>query len=79
MLPPQNASLISVNETTVKESMRLNPHVQFYSTIYVISMVAALFLKTIRGLVFVKVRAPWCLPHRLHTLIPNHSKQALAL
>uniref|UniRef100_A0A4W6BT59 ATP-binding cassette sub-family C member 5 n=1 Tax=Lates calcarifer TaxID=8187 RepID=A0A4W6BT59_LATCA len=36
-------------------SMRLNPHIQYYSTIYVISMGAALLLKTVRGLVFVKV------------------------
>ncbi|XP_077434312.1 ATP-binding cassette sub-family C member 5 [Vanacampus margaritifer] len=49
-----NASLISANETMAKDSMRLNPHIQFYSTVYVISMGAALFLKTIRGLVFVK-------------------------
>lgn len=36
-------------------SMRLNPHIQYYSTVYVISMGAALLLKTVRGLVFVKV------------------------
>uniref|UniRef100_A0A8C5GV90 Uncharacterized protein n=1 Tax=Gouania willdenowi TaxID=441366 RepID=A0A8C5GV90_GOUWI len=35
-------------------SMRLNPHIQYYSTVYVISMGAALLLKTMRGLVFVK-------------------------
>ncbi|XP_077465441.1 ATP-binding cassette sub-family C member 5 [Stigmatopora argus] len=49
-----NPSLISQNETMAEDSMRLNPHIQFYSTVYVISMGAALFLKTIRGLVFVK-------------------------
>lgn len=38
--------------------MRLNPHIQYYSTVYVVSMGAALFLKTVRGLVFVKVRQP---------------------
>ncbi|XP_061690972.1 ATP-binding cassette sub-family C member 5 isoform X1 [Syngnathoides biaculeatus] len=49
-----NASLISGNETMVKDSMRLNPHIQFYSTVYILSMGAALFIKTIRGVVFVK-------------------------
>ncbi|XP_077589032.1 ATP-binding cassette sub-family C member 5 [Stigmatopora nigra] len=49
-----NSSLISQNETMAEDSMSLNPHIQFYSTVYVISMGAALFLKTIRGLVFVK-------------------------
>ncbi|XP_061748109.1 ATP-binding cassette sub-family C member 5 isoform X2 [Nerophis ophidion] len=49
-----NASLISVNETKVEDSMTLNPHIQFYSIVYVVSMGAALLLKTIRGLVFVK-------------------------
>ncbi|MEQ2190774.1 Multidrug resistance-associated protein 5, partial [Xenoophorus captivus] len=51
---PQNTSLISANETMESNSMRLNPHIQYYSTVYVISMAAALFLKTVRGLVFVK-------------------------
>uniref|UniRef100_A0A673BTL2 ATP-binding cassette sub-family C member 5 n=1 Tax=Sphaeramia orbicularis TaxID=375764 RepID=A0A673BTL2_9TELE len=49
-----NTSLILVNETTASNSMRLNPHIQYYSTVYVVSMGAALTLKTIRGLVFVK-------------------------
>uniref|UniRef100_A0A3B5R5P7 Si:ch211-221f10.2 n=1 Tax=Xiphophorus maculatus TaxID=8083 RepID=A0A3B5R5P7_XIPMA len=49
-----NTSLISANETTESNSMRLNPHIQYYSTVYVVSMGAALFLKTVRGLVFVK-------------------------
>uniref|UniRef100_A0A3P9K626 ATP-binding cassette sub-family C member 5 n=1 Tax=Oryzias latipes TaxID=8090 RepID=A0A3P9K626_ORYLA len=49
-----NTSLISENETTASDSMRLNPHIQYYSTVYVISMGAALLLKTVRGLVFVK-------------------------
>lgn len=52
---PQNTSLISVNETTAANSMRLNPHIQYYSSVYVISMGVALILKTMRGLVFVKV------------------------
>lgn len=53
---PQNTSLILENETGLaSDSMRLNPHVQYYSRVYVLSMGAALFLKTMRGLVFVKV------------------------
>lgn len=43
-------------------SMRLNPHIQYYSTVYVISMGAALLLKTMRGLVFVKVSPPASTP-----------------
>uniref|UniRef100_A0A3B4TJM7 ATP-binding cassette sub-family C member 5 n=1 Tax=Seriola dumerili TaxID=41447 RepID=A0A3B4TJM7_SERDU len=49
-----NTSLILVNETMASNSMRLNPHIQYYSTIYVVTMGAALLLKTVRGLVFVK-------------------------
>uniref|UniRef100_A0A8C9Z642 ATP-binding cassette sub-family C member 5 n=1 Tax=Sander lucioperca TaxID=283035 RepID=A0A8C9Z642_SANLU len=49
-----NTSIILVNETMASNSMRLNPHIQYYSTVYVVSMGAALLLKTIRGLVFVK-------------------------
>nr|XP_004545860.2 multidrug resistance-associated protein 5 [Maylandia zebra]XP_012773193.2 multidrug resistance-associated protein 5 [Maylandia zebra] len=49
-----NTSLISVNETIASNSMRLNPHIRYYSTVYIISMGAVLLLKTIRGLVFVK-------------------------
>uniref|UniRef100_A0A665W9G1 ATP-binding cassette sub-family C member 5 n=1 Tax=Echeneis naucrates TaxID=173247 RepID=A0A665W9G1_ECHNA len=49
-----NTSLIFVNETMASNSMRLNPHIQYYSTIYVVTMGAALLLKTVRGLLFVK-------------------------
>ncbi|XP_035525425.1 multidrug resistance-associated protein 5 [Morone saxatilis] len=49
-----NTSLILVNETMASNSMRLNPHIQYYSTVYIMSMGAALLLKTMRGLVFVK-------------------------
>lgn len=51
----QNSSLLQGNETAESDSMRLNPHIQYYSRVYVLSMGAALFLKTVRGLVFVKV------------------------
>ncbi|CAL8305027.1 unnamed protein product [Arctogadus glacialis] len=49
-----NTSLISVNGTSEDNSMRLNPDISYYSTVYVLSMAAALLLKTVRGLVFVK-------------------------
>ncbi|KAM6953651.1 ATP-binding cassette sub-family C member 5 [Aplochiton taeniatus] len=49
-----NTSLILGNETMVSNSMRLNPHIQYYSTVYIVFMGVALLLKTIRGLVFVK-------------------------
>ncbi|XP_068596454.1 ATP-binding cassette sub-family C member 5 [Brachionichthys hirsutus] len=49
-----NTSLILENETMAGNSMRLNPHVQYYSTVYVASMGAVLLLKMMRGLVFVK-------------------------
>uniref|UniRef100_A0A7N6C441 Uncharacterized protein n=1 Tax=Anabas testudineus TaxID=64144 RepID=A0A7N6C441_ANATE len=43
-----------VSFETILNSMRLNPHIQYYSTVYVASMGAVLLLKTVRGLVFVK-------------------------
>uniref|UniRef100_A0A4W5NUC7 ATP-binding cassette sub-family C member 5 n=1 Tax=Hucho hucho TaxID=62062 RepID=A0A4W5NUC7_9TELE len=73
-----NTSLILENETNetlavlASDSMRINPHVQYYSRVYVLSMGAALFLKTMRGLVFVKctVRAASVLHNKLfHRLL----------
>ena len=55
---PQNTSLVLENETVAGNSMRLNPHMKYYCTVYVVSMGAALLLKTMRGLVFVKVSTP---------------------
>ncbi|CAL8356041.1 unnamed protein product [Merluccius merluccius] len=63
-----NTSLISANETTTENSsMRLNPYISYYSTVYILSMAAALLLKTTRGLVFVKctVKAASTLHDRL--------------
>uniref|UniRef100_A0A8C2CJR5 ATP-binding cassette sub-family C member 5 n=1 Tax=Cyprinus carpio TaxID=7962 RepID=A0A8C2CJR5_CYPCA len=62
-----NSSLLQTNETAESDSMRLNPHMQYYSRVYVLSMGAALFLKTVRGLVFVKctVRAASVLHDKL--------------
>uniref|UniRef100_A0A9J7XR66 ATP-binding cassette sub-family C member 5 n=1 Tax=Cyprinus carpio carpio TaxID=630221 RepID=A0A9J7XR66_CYPCA len=55
------------NATAGSDSMRLNPHIQYYSRVYVLSMGAALFLKMVRGLVFVKctVRAASVLHDKL--------------
>ncbi|KAJ8014607.1 hypothetical protein DPEC_G00017390, partial [Dallia pectoralis] len=48
----------TTNETAVvmlvSNSMGLNPHIKFYSSVYMLSMGATLFLKTIRGVIFVK-------------------------
>ncbi|XP_030649011.1 multidrug resistance-associated protein 5 [Chanos chanos] len=62
-----NASLSLGNETVPNDSMRLNPHIQYYSFVYALSMGAVLFLKTMRGLVFVKctVRAASALHDKL--------------
>lgn len=62
-IAPQNSSFIPANVTAAADSMRLNPHIQYYSTIYVVSMGVALLLKTVRGLVFVKVSLPPVPPH----------------
>uniref|UniRef100_A0A9J7XH14 Si:ch211-221f10.2 n=1 Tax=Cyprinus carpio carpio TaxID=630221 RepID=A0A9J7XH14_CYPCA len=62
-----NSSLLQTNTTAESDSMRLNPHMQYYSRVYVLSMGAALFLKTVRGLLFVKctVRAASVLHDKL--------------
>ncbi|XP_062332155.1 ATP-binding cassette sub-family C member 5 [Osmerus eperlanus] len=62
-----NSSLVLENETVAGNSMTLNPHMKYYSTVYVASMGAALLLKTMRGLVFVKctVRAASVLHDKL--------------
>ncbi|XP_051514905.1 ATP-binding cassette sub-family C member 5-like isoform X2 [Myxocyprinus asiaticus] len=62
-----NSSLLQGNETVKSDSMRLNPHMKYYSRVYVLSMVVTLFLKTGRGLVFVKctVRAASVLHDKL--------------
>ncbi|XP_072524361.1 ATP-binding cassette sub-family C member 5 isoform X2 [Salminus brasiliensis] len=49
-----NVTLLQGNESVVSSSMRLNPHVQYYSRVYALSMGAVLLLKTVRGIVFVK-------------------------
>ncbi|KAI4897311.1 hypothetical protein NFI96_034019, partial [Prochilodus magdalenae] len=49
-----NVTVLQGNESVVSSSMRLNPYVQHYSRVYALSMGAVLFLKTVRGIVFVK-------------------------
>ncbi|MEE6470444.1 hypothetical protein FKM82_008972 [Ascaphus truei] len=49
-----NTSLIQSNETLHNGSMRDNPQLQFYTSIYAFSMVAIIIFKLIRGYVFVK-------------------------
>uniref|UniRef100_A0A8C6TI69 ATP-binding cassette sub-family C member 5 n=1 Tax=Neogobius melanostomus TaxID=47308 RepID=A0A8C6TI69_9GOBI len=49
-----NTSLLLTNETTANNSMSLNPDIQYYSNVYIMSMGAVVILKTIRGLVYVK-------------------------
>lgn len=53
--------------------MRLNPHIQYYSTVYVVSMGAVLLLKTMRGLVFVKVSTLHRFPLRVPSLSVTYS------
>uniref|UniRef100_A0AAR2K3M6 ATP-binding cassette sub-family C member 5 n=1 Tax=Pygocentrus nattereri TaxID=42514 RepID=A0AAR2K3M6_PYGNA len=49
-----NVTVLQGNESVVSSSMRLNPHIQYYSRVYALSMGAVLLLKTVRGIVFVK-------------------------
>ncbi|XP_060742129.1 ATP-binding cassette sub-family C member 5 isoform X1 [Tachysurus vachellii] len=49
-----NLTVLHGNESVVSSSMRLNPHIQYYSSIYALSMGMALFFKSMRGVVFVK-------------------------
>lgn len=43
------------NRSSVSDSMRDNPFLQYYASIYALSMAVMLILKAIRGVVFVKV------------------------
>ncbi|XP_053497408.1 ATP-binding cassette sub-family C member 5 [Ictalurus furcatus] len=49
-----NETVLHGNESVVSNSMRLNPHLQYYSSIYALSMGVLLILKSVRGVVFVK-------------------------
>uniref|UniRef100_A0A8D2ARW0 ATP-binding cassette sub-family C member 5 n=1 Tax=Sciurus vulgaris TaxID=55149 RepID=A0A8D2ARW0_SCIVU len=49
-----NATVIRGNRSSVSDSMKDNPHMQYYASIYALSMAVMLILKAIRGVVFVK-------------------------
>ncbi|XP_054409041.1 ATP-binding cassette sub-family C member 5 isoform X3 [Pongo abelii] len=49
-----NTTVTRGNETSVSDSMKDNPHMQYYASIYALSMAVMLILKAIRGVVFVK-------------------------
>ncbi|TSQ35288.1 Multidrug resistance-associated protein 5 [Bagarius yarrelli] len=49
-----NVTELQGNESVASNSMRLNPHIKYYSGIYALSMGVALFLKSVRGVVFIK-------------------------
>lgn len=51
----QNSTVSRGNRTSVSGSMKDNPHMQYYASIYALSMVVMLILKAVRGVVFVKV------------------------
>lgn len=51
----QNTTVTHGNKTFVSSSMKDNPHMQYYASIYALSMAVMLILKAIRGVVFVKV------------------------
>ncbi|KAI1884962.1 hypothetical protein AGOR_G00215300 [Albula goreensis] len=67
-----NTTLVLQNYTAGSNSMRLNPYLHYYSTVYALSMVAALLLKTMRGLLFVK-----CTLHAASTLHDKLFQQIL--
>ncbi|KAK3526468.1 hypothetical protein QTP70_028681, partial [Hemibagrus guttatus] len=49
-----NITVLQRNESVVSSSMKLNPHIQYYSTIYALSMGVVLFFKSMRGIVLIK-------------------------
>uniref|UniRef100_A0A2K5XY43 ATP binding cassette subfamily C member 5 n=1 Tax=Mandrillus leucophaeus TaxID=9568 RepID=A0A2K5XY43_MANLE len=49
-----NTTVTRGNETSVSDSMKDNPRMQYYASIYALSMAVMLILKAIRGVVFVK-------------------------
>ncbi|CAK6441862.1 unnamed protein product [Pipistrellus nathusii] len=49
-----NSTVSHGNTTAVSGNMKDNPHMQFYASIYALSMVVMLILKAVRGVVFVK-------------------------
>ncbi|XP_033895559.3 ATP-binding cassette sub-family C member 5-like isoform X1 [Acipenser ruthenus] len=49
-----NTSVLLGNDTVLSDSMKDNPHMQYYAGIYTLSMVLMLLLKFVRGIAFVK-------------------------
>ncbi|XP_041095700.1 multidrug resistance-associated protein 5-like [Polyodon spathula] len=49
-----NTSVVLGNDTVLSDSMKDNPHMQYYAGIYTLSMVLMLLLKFVRGIAFVK-------------------------
>uniref|UniRef100_A0A8C0CQR2 ATP-binding cassette sub-family C member 5 n=1 Tax=Balaenoptera musculus TaxID=9771 RepID=A0A8C0CQR2_BALMU len=49
-----NTTVTQANRTSVSSSMKDNPLMQYYASIYALSMAVMLILKAIRGVVFVK-------------------------
>ncbi|XP_036099659.1 multidrug resistance-associated protein 5 isoform X5 [Molossus molossus] len=49
-----NTTVTHGNKTLVSSSMKDNPHMQYYASIYALSMAVMLILKAVRGVVFVK-------------------------
>ncbi|XP_024897990.1 multidrug resistance-associated protein 5 isoform X3 [Pteropus alecto] len=49
-----NTTVTQGNKTFVSSSMKDNPHMQYYASVYALSMAVILILKAIRGVVFVK-------------------------
>uniref|UniRef100_A0A6I8P7E5 ATP-binding cassette sub-family C member 5 n=1 Tax=Ornithorhynchus anatinus TaxID=9258 RepID=A0A6I8P7E5_ORNAN len=49
-----NTTVLRGNETLVSDSMKDNPHMRYYASIYALSMGVIMILKAIRGVVFVK-------------------------
>ncbi|KAL2804765.1 ATP-binding cassette sub-family C member 5 isoform 1 [Daubentonia madagascariensis] len=49
-----NTTVTRGNQTSVSDSMKDNPLMQYYASIYALSMAVMLILKAIRGVVFVK-------------------------
>lgn len=68
---PQNTTVVEGNRTVVSGSMKDNPLLHYYISIYTLSMVVMLILKAIRGVVFVKVGcgAHLLLPRGLLSLV----------
>lgn len=68
---PQNTTVVEGNRTVASGSMKDNPLLHYYISIYTLSMVVMLILKAIRGVVFVKVGcgAHLLLPRGLLSLV----------